>query len=115
MKSTFLCLFVDDGEPGGIAVLVPDIPGCASSADDLPHAREIAKEIIEFCIEGAVEDGEPVFEPKMSTFAETVEWFRELMNYELDGETEEDRAFNEDDLHVEMIEVEVKLPTPAPR
>ena len=115
MKSTFLCLFVDDGEAGGIAVLVPDIPGCASSADDLPHAREMAKEVIEFCIEGAVEDGEPVPAPKISTLAEATEWFRELMSYELDGATEQDRAFNEDDLHIEMIEVEVKLPTPTPR
>ena len=52
----------------------------------------------------------------MSTFAEAVEWFRELMNYELEGETEEDRAFNEDDLHVEMkVEVNLPTPTPAPR
>ena len=35
----------------------------------------------------------------MSTLAEGTEWFRELMRYELEGETEEDRAFNEDDLH----------------
>ena len=65
------------------------------------------RECMDLCLEGELEDTGVVPEPKMSTLAEATEWFRELMSYELDGETEEDRAFNEDDLHVEMIEVEV--------
>ena len=73
------------------------------------------RECMDLCLEGALEDTGVVPKPKMSTLAEAVEWFRELANYPLDGETEEDRAFNEDDLHVEMIEVEVSLPSPAPR
>ena len=115
MKRTYLCLFVIEGTDADVDVFVPDIPGCGSVGDNLPHAREMAKEVIEFCLEGAVEDGEPIPEPKMSTFAEALEWFRELMSYELDGETEEDRAFNEDDLHVENIEVEVNLHSPTAR
>ncbi len=109
MKRTYLCLFVKDHKVGGFSVLTPDIPGCASSADTMPQARKVAQEVIEFCLEGAVEDGEPIPEPKMSTFAEALEWFRELMSYELEGETEEDHAFNEDDLHIEMIEVEAPV------
>ncbi len=115
MRATYLCLFVKDHEVGGFSVLTPDIPGCASSADTMPQARKVAQEVIEFCLEGAVEDGEPVPEPQMSTLPEAIEWFRELMSYELEGETEEDRAFNEDDLHIEMIEVEVPVAKAAAR
>ena len=106
MKRSYLCLFVIEGSDTDVDVFVPDIPGCGSVGDNMPHAREMAKEVIEFCLEGAVEDGEPIPEPKMATFAEALEWFQELMNYELEGETEEDRAFNKDDLHIEMVEVE---------
>ena len=115
MKAEYLCLFVDDGEVGGISVLVPDIPGCSSSEDTMPRARKVAREVIEFCLEGCIEDGEQIPEPKMSTFSEALEWFRELMSYELEGETDEDRAFNEDDLHVEMIEVDVPVAQAAAR
>ena len=115
MRNAFLCLFVDDGRPGGLAVLVPDIPGCASSADNLLYARETAREVIEFCIKGLIEDGQPVPEPRMSTRAEAIEWFRELMNYPLDGETDADREFDENDLHIEMIEVDIPQPAPVSR
>ena len=111
MKRAYLCLFSEENEE--IVVFVPDLPGCYSAGDDLQEAREMAKEVIAISIEETVRVGEPIPEPKMSTLAEAVEWFRELMNYPLDGETEEDRAFNEDDLHVEMIRVEVSLPKPV--
>ena len=115
MKKTYLCLFVDEDGPGGIAVFTPDIPSCGSAGDNMEHAREMIRECMDLCLEDVLEDSGTVPKPKMSTLAEATEWFRELMSYELDGETEEDRAFNEDDLHVEMIEVEVSLPSPAPR
>ena len=115
MKRTYMCLFVDDGGEGGIAVFAPDIPSCASAGDNMEDAREMIRECMDLCLEDVLEDSGTVPEPKMSTLAEATEWFRELMNYELDGETEEDRAFNEDDLHVEMIKVEVNLAKPATR
>ena len=113
MKKTYLCLFVDEDGPGGIAVFTPDIPACATSGDDIEDAHAMIRECMDLCLEVVLEDSGTVPEPKMSTLAEATEWFRELMSYELDGETEEDRAFNEDDLHVEMIEVEVSLPKPV--
>ena len=113
MKHAYLCLFAE--EDGEFAVFIPDLPGCCTVGDDLPEARQMAKEVMTLWIEVTADRGDIAPKPKMSTFAEAVEWFRELMSYELEGETEEDRAFNEDDLHVEMIEVEVSLPSPAPR
>jgi predicted RNase H-like HicB family nuclease len=109
MKRTYLCLFAKEHEVGGYSVFVPDLPGCYSSGDDLPNAREMASEVMDISIAETLKSGEPIPEPKMSTFAEALEWFRELMSYELEGETEEDRAFNEDDLHIEMIEVEAPV------
>ena len=73
----------------------------------------MAKEVMTLWIEVTADRGDIVPEPKMSTLAEAEEWYEELLRYPLDGETEEDRAFNEDDLHAEMIEVEVNLPKPA--
>ena len=113
MKRTYLCLFVKDREVGGFSVFTPDIPSCATSGDNIADAHAMIRECIDLCLEGALKDTGIVPEPKMSTLAEATGWFRELMNYELEGETEKDRAFNEDDLHVEIIEVEVSLPTSA--
>ncbi len=115
MKRTYLCLFVKDHEVGGFSVFAPDIPSCATSGDNIEDAHAMIRECMHLCLEGALEDTGIVPEPKMSMLAEATEWFRELMSYELDGETEEDRAFSEDDLHVEMIEVEVNVPAPSPR
>lgn len=115
MKQTFLCLFVKEHEVGGYSVFAPDIPSCGTSGDDIEDAHVMIRECMDLCLVGAVEDTGIFPEAQMSTFAEALEWFRELMNYELDGETEEDRAFNENDLHIEMIEVEVNLPARAAR
>ena len=106
MKRTYLCLFVKDHEVGGFSVFTPDIPSCGTSGDDIVDARAMIRECMDLCLEGVLEDTGVVPEPKMATFAEALEWFQELMNYELEGETEEDRAFNKDDLHIEMVEVE---------
>lgn len=115
MKRTYLCLFVKEHEVGGFSVFAPDIPSCATSGDDIENGHAMIRECMDLCLEGALEDTGIIPEPKMSTFAEALEWFRELMSYELEGETEEDRAFNEDDLHIEMIEVEVPVAQSAAR
>ena len=115
MKQTYLCLFAYDHEVGAYAVFAPDIPSCATSGDDLDDAHAMIRECMDLCLEGAIEDTGVVPEPQMSTLPEAIEWFRELMSYELEGETEEDRAFNEDDLHIEMIEVEVPVAKAAAR
>lgn len=109
MKQSYLCIFYGESDPAGFSSFVPDIPACHSHGDDMPHARAMIRECMDLCLEGAIEDGEPFPEPKMTTFAEALEWFRELASYELEGETEEDRAFNEEDLHIEMIEVEIPV------
>jgi len=115
MKTAYLCLFVKERETGGYSIFAPDIPSCGTSGDDIEDAHAMIRECMDLCLEGALEDTGVVPEPKMSTFAEALEWFRELMSYELEGETEEDRAFNEDDLHIEMIEVEVPVAQAATR
>ncbi len=115
MKQTYLCLFAYDQEVGTYAVFTPDIPSCATSGDDLEDARVMVRECMDLCLQGALEDTGLIPEPQMFTRDEALKWFRELAAYPLEGETEEDRAFDEDDLHIEMIEVEVPAAQAAAR
>ena len=115
MTRTYLCLFVSDHDIGGFSVFTPDIPSCGSTGDDIEDARAMISECMDLCLEVVLEDTGAVPEPRMSTRAEAIEWFRELMNYPLDGETAADREFDENDLHIEMIEVEVPVVQAAVR
>jgi len=59
-------------EPGGDTqawgVLVPDLPGCFSAADDgIDQAIENAKEAIEAWIEAAIDSGDPIPSPSSIT------------------------------------------------
>ena len=45
-------------------VTVPDLPGCFSAGDTLEQAVEHAEEAIECHLEGMIEDGEAIPEPK---------------------------------------------------
>ena len=51
----------DDFQTFGI--VVPDFPGCVSAGDSVEEALEMAKEAVEFHIEGLINDGESVPEP----------------------------------------------------
>ena len=113
MKRAYLCLFLEEEQE--FLVFVPDLPGCYSVGDNLPEAREMAKEVMGISVEETLRVREAVPEPRMSTLAEAIEWFRELMNYPLDGETDADREFDENDLHIEMIEVDIPQPAPVSR
>ena len=113
MKHSYLCLFAE--EDGEFAVFIPDMPGCCTVGDDLPEARQMAKEVMTLWIEVTADRGDVVPEPKMSTLAEAEEWYEELLRYPLDGESEDDYADDDAKLHAEMIEIEVNLSKPAAR
>jgi predicted RNase H-like HicB family nuclease len=53
----------DEGEqPWGVTV--PDLPGCISAGETLEEADHCVREAIELHIEGMLEDGVPVPEPR---------------------------------------------------
>jgi predicted RNase H-like HicB family nuclease len=58
-KLTYLAVF-ETGEPPGISVYFPDIPGCASCGDNFDHALQMAKEALSLHIYGMEKDGEPL-------------------------------------------------------
>lgn len=45
-------------------VTVPDLPGCFSAGHTFDDALEMAKEAIEFHMEGLIEKGRPIPRPK---------------------------------------------------
>ncbi len=45
-------------------VTVPDLPGCHSAGDTLDEAMAMAREAIELHLEGMIEDGEPLPDPR---------------------------------------------------
>ena len=54
--------------PGSIfGVSFPDFPGCISAADDLSDVPAAAKEALELCVEGMIEDGDRLPEPRSLT------------------------------------------------
>src|SRR5690606_36888304 len=58
-------------------VVVPDLPGCFSAADEgLDQAMENAKEAIAIWIEDAIKNGEPIPEPS------TIDTLRDSGEYE---------------------------------
>lgn len=53
----------------------PDFPGCISAADDLSDLPTAAKEALELCVEGMVEDGDRLPEPRsLSDIQADEEW-----------------------------------------
>lgn len=50
----------DEEDPNIINVDVPAIPGCHTYGFGMQHARKMAKEVIELCVEDMREHGEPL-------------------------------------------------------
>lgn len=53
--------------PNNYAAYVPDLPGCVATANTRETLLEEIREAIEFHIEGMMEDGEPVPEPRATS------------------------------------------------
>ena len=50
--------------PNNYAAYVPDLPGCVATGSTREELLEQIREAIEFHIEGMIEDGEPIPEPR---------------------------------------------------
>jgi predicted RNase H-like HicB family nuclease len=58
MTRTYLVVYeAGDDNLSGFA---PDVPGCISTARDLPAMRKMMREALEFHLKGLVADGDPI-------------------------------------------------------
>ena len=57
--------------PNNYGAYVPDLPGCVSTGATIEEVTDNIREAIEFHLEGMVEDGDPIPEPR--TVVTTVE------------------------------------------
>ena len=64
MKLTDAVVF--EQTPNNYCASVPDVPGCVGAADSRDEMQAMIREALAFHIEGLLEEGEPLPEPKMS-------------------------------------------------
>ena len=66
-----------DDDFASFGVVVPDLPGCVSAGDSVEEALAMAKEAIEFHLEGMVDGGEAVPNPRPVTehLQQKADWF----------------------------------------
>lgn len=49
---------------GNYGAYAPDLPGCVATGDTVEETVQLMKEAIELHIQGMIEDGEPIPEPR---------------------------------------------------
>ena len=64
MKRDYAVVYANG--PRNYSAYAPDLPGCVITASTWGEAQEIAREAIEFHIQGLLENGDPVPENPMS-------------------------------------------------
>lgn len=57
---------VIESGPNNLSAYVPDLPGCITTGKSLAEIEQNIREAIELHIEGLIEDGDPVPEPRTS-------------------------------------------------
>jgi predicted RNase H-like HicB family nuclease len=53
-----------DGKPGQYGAAIPDLPGCTTMAESIDALLDRAPEVIAFHLEGLIEDGDAVPQPR---------------------------------------------------
>ncbi len=56
--------FVHTDDTPGFGVSFPDFPGCVTQGDTIDEALRLAREALAFHVEGMVEDGDTIPEPR---------------------------------------------------
>ena len=77
MVSQYPVYLETDDDFQSFGVVVPDLPGCVSAGDSVEDALDMAKEAIEFHLEGMVSDGENIPAPSAVTLhlKQKGDWF----------------------------------------
>ena len=111
MKLQYAVVF--EQTPNNYGAYAPDVPGCISTGKTWADIQRMIREALTFHIEFTLEQGEPLPEPKMS-IAEAIAFNNEpVEDYVLESYAEHGEPPPSLSTTVEMVEIEVKLPTPA--
>ena len=111
MKPTYAVAF--EKAPNNWCAYAPDVPGCVSTGGTWEEMLEMMGEALTFHVEGTLEDGDPLPEPKMS-IDEAIKYHIEAIS---EADSGDDLGFDDDTPTVatrfELVEIEVRVPDPA--
>ena len=65
MRKSYLVVY--EAGSNNLSGFAPDVPGCISTARNLPEIRRMMREALEFHLKGLVADGDAVPEPVTSS------------------------------------------------
>ena len=111
MKLRYAVVF--EQTPNNYGAYAPDVPGCISTGKTWDKIQEMIREALTFHIEGMVEDGEPIPEPKMSIDGAIAHHSRALEEWALDIHHEYSDPVPSISTTFQMVEVDVAIPQPA--
>ena len=111
MKLSYVVVF--EQGPNNYGAYAPDVPGCVSVGDTWEEMQAMIKEALEFHIEGMVEDGEAIPEPRMSLEDAMAYHCKVLAEFEENPPPEFGDETPTLSTTFEPVEIEVRLPQPA--
>ena len=111
MKLQYAVVF--EQKPNNYGAYAPDVPGCISTGDTWNEIQEMMQEALTLHIEFTLEEGWPLPEPKLS-IEEAIAFHNEPVEDDvLESYAEHGEPTTSLSTRVEMVEIEVQLPTPA--
>ncbi len=111
MKLTYAVVF--EKAPSNWSAYAPDVPGCGSVGDTWEEMLEMIDEALTFHLEGLLEDGDPLPEPKMS-IDEAIAYHVEATSDDAMEQWRESYDFPPTlATRFEPVEIEVRVPEPA--
>ena len=111
MKLQYAVVF--EQTPNNYCAYAPDVPGCISAADTWDEIQEMMREALTLHIEFTLEEGWPLPESKMS-LEEATAFHNQPVEDDVVASYAEHAEFTASlSTRVEMMEIEIQLPTPA--
>ena len=111
MKLRYAVVF--EQTPNNYCAYAPDVPGCVSTGKTWDEMLEMIREALTFHVQETLEQGEPLPEPKMSV-EEAMAYHNEpLEEYVLKSYAEYGDPTDSLSTTVEIVEIDIKLPTAA--
>ena len=112
MKLKYAVVF--EQTPNNYCAYAPDVPGCISTAKTWDGIHQMIREALTFHIESTLEQGQPMPEPAMSIDQAIAFHNEPIEDHILETYAQHGGPPPSLSTTVETMEIEIKLPTPAP-
>ena len=112
MKLTYAVVF--EKTPNNWCAYAPDVLGCISTGDTWEDMLEMIDEALTFHLEGLLEDGDPLPEPKMSIDEAIAHHVAEISDDTMESHLESYDFPPTVATRFEFVEIEVCVPESAP-